>query len=182
LGGGVAYSSTASKTDMRNGYYLISDLNTGHCSQGSLTNGPYLLQGDLGLTPWIFGLNINSATNVVDYDIAGAAKVNNAVQQQISFIIATTGSFNASWTMIPVSVNKGGTLLSMSRTRNNALIITLGPAVLDASKLDKKGHPIVSYSPSSQALELHGSALISSGITSGINDAFLPSFGLNFFH
>jgi hypothetical protein len=82
-------------------------------------------------------------------------------QNQLTFVIALEGSVNPVWKFTKVIVDSNSTLFSFTRTKTDALTITLGPY----SPPSAKGP--ASLSPSAQ--NLHSAAIFGSATASAIN-------------
>src|SRR4051794_17763391 len=63
IGAGINLSSDATRKNVIDGYYLVSDLKNARCSDAARPNGLFLLQSDLKLSEWLFTAVSASLTN-----------------------------------------------------------------------------------------------------------------------
>lgn len=175
LGGGLNFSANASRKNIVNAYYLVSDLNKVPCSAEARRGGPLLLQNDLKLTEWLSAVLSASATKTIDFDQAGLGVGTNVIQHQVTFEITNGGSLTPSWKLTRVTANPGGSFLTASRTRTHDLLITISPAVKSVIEAaDKRGRRVqsVSAQPIRQGAEVHFSTLLAGSIEAGVRSAF----------
>jgi hypothetical protein len=171
---GFNFSSDATRKNVIDGYYLVSDLRNARCSDEARPNGPFLLQSDLKLSDWLFSAVRASLTNTVNFKYASLATKDSILQHEVKFIIDTSASATPAWKFKLVTVDPTGTLLNLDRSRTNDLLITLGPVaagVLAAEKKNGKVVSVVTREPSRRAADLHQSANISNGIDTAITNA-----------
>jgi hypothetical protein len=177
LGAGLSLSSDATRKNVIDGYYLVSDLEHARCSDAARPNGAFLLQSDLKLSEWLFDAVSASMTNTVNFKAATLAVKDSVLQHEVKFVIDTGASATPTWKFKLVSVNPGGTFLSLDRTRTNDLLITLGPAAPAVVALSTTGGrkvQVVTRGPSSRAADLHLSATIANGVETAVRSALQP--------
>jgi hypothetical protein len=129
LGAGLTLSADATRTNIIDGYYLVSDLENAKCSDAARPNGAFLLQSDLKLSEWLFDAVSASMTNTVNFKNTTLAVKDSVLQHEVKFVVDTGGTATPSWKLTTATVNSGGNFLSFDRTRTNDLLITMGPAV-----------------------------------------------------
>src|SRR6266702_2755196 len=144
LASGVNFSADATRKDVINAYFLVSDLVQARCSPASRPNGAFLLQSDLKLSEWLFDAVSASLTRTVDFKNTALAGGNNILQHEVTFVIDTSANATPTWTFKLVTVNPGGPFLNLDRSRSNDLLITMGPAVPSVVVASKKGGKFVS--------------------------------------
>jgi len=174
LGAGFSFSSDATRKNVIDGYYLVSDLQNARCSDAARPNGPFLLQSDLKLSDWLFSAVRASLTNVVNFKNASLATKDSILQHEVKFVIDTSANATPTWKFKLVTVDPSGTLLSADRSRTNDLLITLGPAVqavVAAEKKDGKVVSVVTREPNRRAADLHQTANITNGIDTALTNA-----------
>jgi hypothetical protein len=172
LGTGLNLSSDATRKNVIDGYYLVSDLENARCSDAARPNGAFLLQSDLKLSEWLFDAVSASLTNTVNFKNTALGVKDSILQHEVKFVIDTSANATPTWKFKLVTVNPGGTFLNLDRTRTNDLLITLGPAVpavVAVSKKNGKIVTVVSRSPDRRAADLHLSATIANGIGTALN-------------
>jgi hypothetical protein len=171
VGAGLNLSSDATRKNVIDGYYLVSDLENARCSDAARPNGAFLLQSDLKLSEWLFTAVSASLTNTVNFKNTALGVKDSILQHEVKFVIDTSANATPAWKFKLVTVNPGGTFLNVDRSRTNDLLITLGPAigsVVAASKQNGKFVRIVSREPDRRAADLHLSATITNGINSAL--------------
>ncbi len=177
LASGVNFSADATRKDVINAYFLVSDLVQARCSPASRPNGAFLLQSDLKLSEWLFDAVSASLTRTVDFKATTLAVKTNVLQHEVKFEIVTSGTANPSWKLIRATVNPTGNLFSAGRTRTHDLLITLGPAekavIAEVTKNGRR-RVTVAVRPISQASELHFSSTIAQGIGTAVRNALQP--------
>ena len=174
LGAGLNLSADATRTNVIDGYYLVSDLEKATCSDEARPNGAFLLQSNLKLSEWLFDAVSASMTNTVNFKATTLAVKDSVLQHEVKFIIDTGVTATPSWTLTRVTVNPSGNFLSLDRTRTNDLLITLGPAVPAVVALmakDGRRTSKVVRAPDRRAADLHLSATISQGIESAVRSS-----------
>jgi hypothetical protein len=171
LGAGLNLSSDATRKNVIDGYYLVSDLENARCSDAARPNGAFLLQSDLKLSEWLFTAVSASLTNTVNFKNAALGVKDSILQHEVKFLIDTSANATPTWKFKLVTVNPGGTFLNVDRSRTNDLLITLGPAipsVVAASKKNGKFVSAASREPDRRAADLHLSATITNGINTAL--------------
>jgi hypothetical protein len=170
LGAGLNLSSDASRKNVIDGYYLVSDLENARCSDAARPNGAFLLQSDLKLSEWLFTAVSASLTNTVNFKNTALGVKDSILQHEVKFVIDTSGNATPTWKFKLVTVNPGGTFLSADRTRTNDLLITLGPAVPSVVAASRNGKLVTTASkePDRRAADLHLSATITNGINTAL--------------
>jgi hypothetical protein len=177
LGAGLTLSSDATRTNVIDGYYLVSELEKARCSDEARPNGAFLLQSDLKLSEWLFTAVSASMTKTVNFEDVALVAKDSVLQHEVKFVIDTGGTATPSWKLTNVTVNPSGNLLSLDRTRTNDLLITLGPAskaVIAERAKDGRRVMVVTRAPDRRAADLHLSATIATGIESAVRKALLP--------
>ena len=171
LGAGVSFSSDATRMNVINSYYLVSDLKKARCSDEARPNGPFLLQSNLKLSEWLSTAVSASMTNSVNFKTTVLAVKENVLQHEVKFEVVTSGTLNPSWVLSRVTVNPDGTtLFSTSRTRTHDLLITMAPAVPAVVEVMRNGRKskVTVADPNRQAADLHLSATVANGIQSAV--------------
>ncbi len=174
VGAGLNLSSDATRKNVIDGYYLVSDLENARCSDAARPNGAFLLQSDLKLSEWLFTAVSASLTNTVNFKNTALAGGNNILQHEVTFVIDTSANATPTWTFKLVTVNPGGPFLNLDRSRSNDLLITMGPAVPSVVVASKKGGKFVSAvtrEPDRRAADLHLSATIAKGLNTALTSA-----------
>jgi hypothetical protein len=176
LGAGLNLSSDATRKNVIDGYYLVSDLENARCSDAARPNGAFLLQSDLKLSEWLFDAMSASMTNTVNFKNTALGVKDSILQHEVKFIIDTSANATPTDKFKLVTVNPGGTFLNLDRSRTNDLLITLGPAntaVVAATKKDGRTVSVVKKEPDRRAADLHLSASITNGFDTALNNAGL---------
>ena len=171
LSAGATLSSDATRIDILNSYYLVSDLNKARC-QDDLRGGPFLLASDLKLKEWLFDMVVASGTNTVhfDRDKANGPFKENVISHEVKFDIVSSGTITPTWKLTRVQVNPSGNLATLSRERIHDLTITIGPADSTYQVVDRR--VIKKFiGPSRQAADIHLSSLIGSAVAQGVSSA-----------
>jgi hypothetical protein len=174
LGAGFTLSSSASRVDTIDGYFLVSDLMKAPCSEEAIAHGAFLLQSDLKLAEWLLIAVGAQNRNVTDFRDASLAAKDSVLQHQVKFVIETDASATPSWKLTRATVNPGSDFLTLSRTRTNDLIITLGPAepkVVTAHGRDGRRLAAIGAEPGRRAADQHLSALIRAGLEGALRNA-----------
>jgi hypothetical protein len=174
VGAGLNLSSDATRKNVIDGYYLVTDLQNARCSDAARPNGPFLLQSDLKLSDWLFSAVRASMTNTVNFKSASLATKDSILQHEVKFIIDTSVNATPTWKFKLVTVDPSGTFLSLDRSRTNDLLITLGPAVQAVVAAEKKNGRVVSVvtrEPARRAADLHQTANIANGIDTAVTNA-----------
>jgi hypothetical protein len=175
LGAGLTLSGSATRIGTIDGYYLVSDLKKATCSEGALTHGAFMLQDDLKLGAWLVAAIIAEKRNVENFrDASLVSKDGSVLQHEVKFVIETDASATPSWKLTRATVNPGTDFLTLSRTRTNDLIITLGPAepkVVAAHARDGRRVAVVGVEPGRRAADQHLSALIRAGLEGALRNA-----------
>jgi hypothetical protein len=175
---GLTLSSDATRTNIIDGYYLVSDLEKAKCSEAARPNGAFLLQSDLKLSEWLFLAVAASMQNVVNFKATTLAFKDSVLQHEVKFVIDTGATATPSWKLTRATVNPSDNFLSLDRTRTNDLLITMGPAVQAVvAERAKNGRrtTVVIRVPDRRAADLHLSATISNGIGDAVRNAVLPN-------
>jgi hypothetical protein len=177
LASGLSFSADATRKNVINAYFLVSELEKARCSPASRPNGLFLLQSDLKLSEWLFTDVSASLTKTVDFKATTLAVKTNVLQHEVRFEVVTSGTLTPSWKLRRVAVNNSGSLFTLSRTRTHDLLITLGPAekavVAEVAKNGQR-KMTVAYRPAQQASELHFSSAIANGIETAVRNALQP--------
>jgi hypothetical protein len=174
IGAGLNMSSDATRKNVIDGYYLVSDLENARCSEAARPNGAFLLQSDLKLSEWLFTAVSASLTNTVNFKSASLGIKDSILQHEVKFVIDTSANATPTWKFKLVTVNPGGTFLSFDRSRTNDLLITLGPAVAAVVASEKKNGKLVSVvkrEPDRRAADLHLTSAISNGLDTALTNA-----------
>jgi len=180
---GASASSEATRTDKIGGFFLIADFKQLKvCDADNRNKGPFILQGDLGLSDWL-----GSAIIPIGLGDLPQLQANNVLSHEIKFEIDTMAGITPAWKFTRVTVNQTGTLLSGNRNRTQDLTITFGPpdpkqVVVVVDPLTNKpvldpttGRPQSRPTALSQAANNAAlSAEIGNAITSGVRSALLP--------
>jgi hypothetical protein len=173
LGAGLNLSSDATRKNVIDGYYLVSDLQNARCSDAARPNGAFLLQSDLKLSEWLFTAVSASLTNTVNFKNAALGVKDSILQHEVKFVVDTSANATPTWKFKLVTVNPGGTFLNLDRSRTNDLLITLGPAVPSVVAASQKGRivSVVRREPDRRAADLHLSATIANGLNTALSSA-----------
>ncbi len=174
VGAGLNLSSDATRKNVIDGYYLVSDLENARCSDAARPNGAFLLQSDLKLSEWLFTAVSASLTNTVNFKNTTLGVKDSILQHEVKFVIDTSANATPTWKFKLVTVNPGGTFLNLDRSRTNDLLITMGPAVPSVVAASKKGGKFVSVvtrEPDRRAADLHLSATIANGLNTALTSA-----------
>jgi hypothetical protein len=174
VGAGLNLSSDATRKNVIDGYYLVSDLENARCSDAARPNGAFLLQSDLKLSEWLFTAVSASLTNTVNFKNTALGVKDSILQHEVKFVIDTSANATPTWKFKLVTVNPGGTFLNLDRSRTNDLLITMGPAVPSVVAASKKGGKFVSVvtrEPDRRAADLHLSATIANGLNTALTSA-----------
>ena len=174
VGAGLNLSSDATRKNVIDGYYLVSDLENARCSDAARPNGAFLLQSDLKLSEWLFTAVSASLTNTVNFKNTTLGVKDSILQHEVKFVIDTSANATPAWKFKLVTVNPGGTFLNLDRSRTNDLLITMGPAVPSVVAASKKGGKFVSVvtrEPDRRAADLHLSATIANGLNTALTSA-----------
>jgi hypothetical protein len=180
---GASASSEATRTDKIGGFFLISDFKQLKvCHPDDRNKGPFILQGDLGLSDWL-----GSAIIPIGLGDTPQVQTNNVLSHEIKFEIDTMAGVTPAWKFTRVTVNQTGTLLSGNRNRTQDLTITFGPpdpkqvvVVVDPATnsptMDPAtGQPLLRPTALSQAANNAAlAAEIGNAVTNGVRSAFLP--------
>jgi hypothetical protein len=132
LGGGVSWSSGATRKGVLNYYYKVEDLyKMGKCdsSTDNKASGSFLIRSDLKVREWLAAaiLSVGSGAATAPTTTKTPLK-QNALTHQVKFEVVTSGNITPAWELAEGTINKSGTFLSASRTRTHDLVITFGPA------------------------------------------------------
>jgi len=171
VGAGLNLSSNATRKNVIDGYYLASDLKNARCSDDARPNGAFLLQSNLKLSEWLSTAVGASMMNTVNFKNTALGVKESILQHEVKFIVETSVDATPTWKFKLVTVNPGGTFVSLDRSRTNDLLITMGPAapaVVSASKRANKSVAAVAIEPDRRAADLH----LSASITNSLNTAF----------
>ena len=170
VGAGLNLSADATRTNVIDGYYLVSDLENARCSDAARPNGLFLLQSDLKLSEWLFTAVSASLTNTVNFKNTALGVTGNILQHEVKFVIDTSGNATPTWQFKLVTVNPSGPFVSADRTRTNDLLITLGPAVPSVVTASRNGKLVktAGREPNRRAADLHLSATITNGINTAV--------------
>jgi hypothetical protein len=178
---GASASSEATRTDKIGGFFLIADFkNLKVCDPNKRNQGPFILQGDLGLSDWL-----TSAIIPIDLGDLPQVQASNVLSHEIKFEIDTMAGVTPAWKFTRVTVNQTGTLLSGNRNRTQDLTITFGPPAPKQAVVDPvtnkpvtdraTGKPLSSPPALSQAANNAAlAAEIGNAITTGVRSAMLP--------
>jgi hypothetical protein len=174
LAAGATLSSEATRTNVLNSYYLVSDLRNRRCPP-QIRGGPFLLESDLKLKEWLYDMVLASGSGVVQFgkDAIGGPFKGSVISHEVKFEIISSGTVTPTWKLTRVQYNPTGTLLSLSRDRTHDLTITIGPAdstyVIAPNGVRQKV-----YIPSQQAADIHLSNLIGSAVGQAVGSALRP--------
>jgi hypothetical protein len=174
IGAGINLSSDATRKNVIDGYYLVSDLKNARCSDAARPNGLFLLQSDLKLSEWLFTAVSASLTNTVNFRNTALGVKESILQHGVKFVVDTSANATPTWKFKLVTVNPGGTFLNIDRSRTNDLLITMGPAnaaVVAASKKDGKPTSVLRREPDRRAADLHLSATIANSLNTALSSA-----------
>jgi hypothetical protein len=174
IGAGINLSSDATRKNVIDGYYLVSDLKNARCSDAARPNGLFLLQSDLKLSEWLFTAVSASLTNTVNFRNTALGVKESILQHGVKFVVDTSANATPTWKFKLVTVNPGGTFLNIDRSRTNDLLITMGPAnaaVVAASRKDGKPTSVVRREPDRRAADLHLSATIANSLNTALSSA-----------
>jgi hypothetical protein len=94
LGSGLTFSSDATRVNTINAYYLVSELERAKCSDEARPDGPFLLQGDLKLSEWLFDAVSASMTNTINFTNTSLAVPQNVIQHEVKFQIVTSATLS----------------------------------------------------------------------------------------
>src|SRR5262249_2116315 len=108
LASGVGFSADASRKNVINAYFLVSELEKARCSAEARPNGLFLLQSDLKLSEWLFTAVGASRTGTVNFQLATLASKTNGLQHDVKFEVVTSGTLTPSWKLKKVAVNNSG--------------------------------------------------------------------------
>src|SRR5271170_4179988 len=86
LAAGLSFSSDATRVNVIDGYYLVSDLEKAKCSDAARPNGAFLLQSDLKLSEWLFDAVSASMTNTVNFKAAALVAKDSVLQHEVKFV------------------------------------------------------------------------------------------------
>jgi hypothetical protein len=163
---GASASTDATRTDIINLYYAVSQLRKGQtCNPRE--NGPFLLESDLKLKEWLFdALNIDEDGTAYQ-DVVNSPQ--NVISHEVKFEIMTGGSASPGWVLSRVQVNQTGTLASVNRDRIHDLLITFGPP---ASSVP--GAMAMVSGLSQPALNAHFASQIGLAISNNIRSSLRP--------
>jgi hypothetical protein len=186
LGATATLSSDANRVDKLNSYNTVQQfLAAKECKR---TNGPFLLQSDLGLREWLAYTILGANTGVITFP-TGASFNNNVISHEIKFDVTSSGGLIPGWKLTRVSIDQSGTGLTLSRERTHDLTITLGPTgatpVGQKPAKDANGHLILkdgrpvmvtvySIGPSEMALDAHLASQIGSSVASALKSTLQP--------
>jgi hypothetical protein len=173
LGAGLTFSSDATRINVIDGYYLVSDLEKAKCSDAARPNGAFLLQSDLKLSEWLFDAVSASVTNTVNFKSTALAVSGSILQHEVKFVIDSNASVTPSWQLTRVTVNPSGNFLNFDRMRTNDLLITLGPAVqaiVAGSTKDGRKTATLVREPNRRAADLYLSASIAKSIEAAVRN------------
>jgi hypothetical protein len=138
--GGANLSSEATRTDILNFYYtvtnlygkgtgctpkILSDLDLGNHPVGSL-----LIQSDLKLRDWLSAVVLGVGTEQIPITKpAGVTNpsFSNAILHDVKFQVTTSGNITPIWKLALATINPAAPFATASRTRTHELIITFGP-------------------------------------------------------
>jgi hypothetical protein len=128
LGGSL--TSTATRTDKINYFYLVKDLHNGTpsmdltCIPSNPANADLFIQSDLKLYDWLSAALLPYDISVLTYQNASGQ---NAISHEVKFEIVSNGNVTPTWKLVRLSANSSGTLLAAGRDRTQDLTITFGP-------------------------------------------------------
>src|SRR5262249_35474826 len=94
LASGVNFSADATRKNVINAYFLVSELEQARCAPASRPDGLFLLQSDLKLSEWLFDAVGASMTKTVDFKPTTLAVKTNVLQQEVKFEVVTSGTLN----------------------------------------------------------------------------------------
>ena len=160
FGGGLSGTADATRVDIVNFYYKVSDLYLGQgrkCERdANPPSGSLLIQSDLKLKDWLDVMVNGVSTNNIT-----AVGNKNVLSHQITFDITTSGDVTPAWKLVNGAINQRGSFLSASRDRKHDLIITFGP--LDKTNSGNFLIPI--------AENTHELSQLANGISTGVQNA-----------
>jgi hypothetical protein len=127
LAGGADVSSAATRTDVLNFYYNVSDLayKETPCTypySGNHPLGSLLINSDLGLREWLESVVLAVATGSTQL-----LQQKDGITQTVKFQVVSRADITPIWKLTRFSVNSKGTFLSATRDRLHELLLTFGP-------------------------------------------------------
>ncbi|SEM54789.1 hypothetical protein [Bradyrhizobium sp. OK095] len=130
LGLGGTASSTATRNDKLNMFFMVKELLNGTPSIGMSclpppTNADLFLESDLKIYDWLHAALLPYDVSIINY--ANNTTAQNAITHDIKFEIVSNGNVNPQWKLVRFSGNTSNALLAANRDRTQELIITFGP-------------------------------------------------------
>lgn len=138
LGLGGTFSAGATRTSKVSTFHVFKNfLNGGPTDRTCLpnrVNGDLFVQSDLKLKEWLYAAALPGFTGIVAFpDKSAAGK--DVITHQIKYQIVSNGGITPTWTLARVtggSSSGGSPLFGANRDRTQDLLITMGPAFIDA--------------------------------------------------
>ncbi len=157
LGLGATLSSTATRIDRINAYWTMGYLKKPPRANTACTgapdpyldpnnpydrpssSSPFLLQSELGIKKWLLeslenekllpSNKVRSSGAPTSDSKSGSStgKDPDELQEEIKFVIVSSGNITPTWKLVRVSANTGAPLFGLGRTRTHDLLITIGP-------------------------------------------------------
>jgi hypothetical protein len=129
---GATLSTAATRTDILNMFYNVSELKHGIPSIDksclpSPANADLFVQSDLKLYDWLSAALLPSATGIINYNAQVDDATKNVISHDVKFEIVTNASVTPTWTLVRLTANTTGSLFAADRDRTQDLNITFGP-------------------------------------------------------